>query len=456
MIIDGEQQTGLTEIVRVFQDSTFKQGMTGVIASTGEELGAASRCHPPKKGFAPNFSGEDYSLYIRNNPLDITPLGLYINFPTLVNTESAQKRLLLDTVINELHIQASTFSRRPIALIQWRNLVNQLSAAEITELMYVISRRFRLNHNPQREYCAEVQLPQVNDETLALLKGLGINQLLCCFNQYPDDTRQLSQEKAQYLQDKLKLLRDYDFNELTLQIVYGHASQDLHLLRQLLDQLITLRPARIQLDYLGDLIEERLSPTLPIAQGNLSRNQFMLIYNALRNAGYRVAGNDCFMLPRDRLAQAQIRQRLRRTCIGYNAANVSDLLGFGPTAFTQIGSLYTQNLHNTDNYRAAVEQRMPPVASGLELDSRGKHLRLVLDQLLCYHSLDINYLEGRYNFNFEAQFGNILAALCEGSAPPLMTSHNQRLNLTADGIVQLRAICQGLLYYDNPSLIAAR
>lgn len=445
--------------MRFNQESLANQGLMGFNknafgAYSESEPGAASRCHPPIKGFTPDFSADDYTAYIRKHPLDIAPLGLYINYSSSAASSQEGKRAQFDNLLIELNLQAQKFNRRPIGWILWRNVINQLSSAEITELMYIVSSKFRLNHSPQREYCAEIEISQVDTESIALLKGLGFNQLQCRFNAHPDAARFFSQQvQGGQIQERLDLTKDYGFEGLATQVVYGHAQQDLHQLRKLLDQLLSLSPTRIQLEYLGDLIAEKQAPAQPLASVSNSRNQFMLLYNALRNDGYRVIGNDCFMRPSDKLANAQNHHRLRRTCFGYNASNVSDFLGFGPASFSQVGSVYTQNNPSIDGYQRALGQRQLPIQSGLKLDASGKRLRLVLDQLLCYHRLDIGYLESRYNFDFQAQFGIILAAMQENASSPLMTMHNKQLNLTPEGIVNLRAICRSLLFQEDPSLL---
>lgn len=406
------------------------------------ETGAASSCYPLSEYFSRTLEGPLRNPNRYGNPaLDITPLGLSVCLPPGNNPDDHRQHL--DQLLTEMQLQAETFNRRPIAYMLWRNVVGQLNAAEITELMYLASRYFRLNHNQQREYGAELAIEHMTPETLALLKGLGFNKLQCRFNLTQADGRQLLQQSdSAELKGIPALLKDYGFNLLTAKMHYGHRNQDFHQLRKLLDAMLSLHPARIQLVNLEDLTPR--PPFTPLATARQASNQFLMLYKAIRNAGFRVIGNDCFMRPGDHLASAQNQGRLRRTLLGYNACNVGDILGLGPDAGSQLGANYSQN-HGIDQYWPSLQNRASAQALAFPLNERQLHLRRVLDQLLCYHSLDVDYLENRYHFDFETTFGGSLPELLPQTEEAWVGWQGRTLQLTAEGIVNLRTICQRLI-----------
>jgi len=406
------------------------------------ETGAASSCYPSNEHFSlvrdtPRSAQNRYS----DPALDITPLGLLVCLPPGGGTDS--HRQYLDQLLTELQLQAKAYHRRPIAYMLWRNIVGQLNAAEITELMYLASRHLRLNHNQQREYGAELGIEHITPETLALLKGLGFNKLQCRFNLTPTESRQLLQRSENgELAGIATLLEDYGFNLLTAQVHFGHRSQDFHQLRKLLDAVLSLRPARIRLVSLDDLMPRPQPPSL--ATERQSSNQFLMLYKAIRNAGFRVIGNDCFMRPGDQLAIAQNQGRLRRTLLGYNACNVGDILGLGPDACSQLGSNYYKN-HDPSQYWPGLQKQGSGRALECSLNEVQLHLRRVLDQLLCYHNLDMGYLENRYHFDFDATFGGSLPQLLPQTEEAWVGWQGHTLQLTKEGIIHLRAICQRLI-----------
>jgi len=377
--------------------------------------------------------------------LVISPLSMLINFPAGdTAATSADSRLLLESLHQEAAIYGQTLGRRPVGQLLLRHPFKQFTGADITELMHVLSSGFNLNHRNQGyfEFCAELMPVDWVADNIALLKGLGFNELMLCLAQQP-----LDRSSAETLKQKWRLAQGYGFDCLSVRLAYGFIDLDLHDIRAQLDQLFELKPQRILLTDAETLnlwencsaLEQRYSDNNAAAA-----SQFTLIYNALRDAGYRVVGNDCFVLGKDPLATAQNQNRLRRNSMAYNAVNAVDVLGLGPGSVSNIGHHFHRNHLNRKNYIDAVKQGRP-VLSQLQLNKSGKLARVIADQLLCYHRLDIPYIDSRYNIQLGHFVDDIAWGLNKQAGTELIRIHNGLLQLNDEGVLRILFIIDKFL-----------
>lgn len=399
-------------------------------------LRSASYNYPHRHAFKPL---DDRSEEKSKRRLSISPLALWVNVPAR-EFDTSLGRDFLDSLINEISLRKEAFGRRPVTQLLLRHPFYHFQGADITELMHLLASNFRLSHrdNSPIEYCAELSLAEASAANLALLKGLGFNEILLSLPANP------GRSEHQALQVAWDNAQQFAPDSLGLRLPYGYASQDLHSIRALLDQVLTLKPERILLTPAGEL--DRWNLQHPIQQhGSHSASQFAMLYNALRHANYRVLGNDCFVKGKDPLAIAQSQNRLRRTPIAYNSVNASDLLGLGPAASSQLGSRYESNEETIGAYIQPLQRQALATANTLQLDTRAKACRVVADQLLCYHRLDINYIENRYDIALGSLAENISWELNAEANMELMRIHNGLLQLSDDGILRLLFIADTFL-----------
>lgn len=375
--------------------------------------------------------------------LSISPLALHINFPASIKDHSADAcRQVLEAMMRECTTYSESLGRRPICQILLRHPFMSFNGADIIELIHSVSSQFNLNHRGQSdiEFCAELMFEDVNTDNVALLKGLGFNELLLCLP-YERPNR----DTGELLQKHWDQAQEFDFNNISVRMPYGFVDIDLHTLRAQLDWVLERKPQRIWLNEAADLnlwensrdIEARCDKN-----GATAAAQFTLIHNALRHAGYRVLGNDCFVLAKDPLAKAQNLNQLRRTSVGYNSVNASDCLGVGPGAISNLGRHHHRNISSIDQYIAADSY---PMDSQLQLNSDGKLARIIADQLLCYHRLDIPYIDNRHDAQLHTFIEQTAEALNQQAGMELIRIHNQLLQLSDEGVLRLLFIIDNFL-----------
>jgi len=379
----------------------------------------------------------------QGRPLSISPLALCVNLPSKVN--QVNSRALLDALITEMQHYSKDFGRRPITQLLLRHPFVHYQGAEITELMHQLASNFKLGNKDQTsvENCVELTPSEITAENLALLKGLGFNELMIGLpNQYGTKAKQ-------QLHGCWQACLAYEFDSIAVRLPYGFEQQDLHGQRHLLDFLLEVKPSRIKLSSAQETCQWNLEEQ---ASNDASASaQFAMIYSALRNAGYRVLANDMFILGRDILATAQNQNRLRRTTIGYNAGNASDALGLGPGSISQLDKHYRINVGNVGEYIERLEHGQLSIGQKRQLDCHGKLCRVIVDQLLCYHRLDLSYIENRYDIAINSLAENLVQTLNCDARVELMHIHNGLLQINDDGIMRILFICDAFLTALRPA-----
>lgn len=403
---------------------------------------AASGSYPPPD-LLNRTPWSDAAAASKDRLLNIAPLAVCVNIP-LQSGAGGFPAALYDALGREIAGQPDCHRQRPVSQLMWRNPFYRAGLGDLTAAMHKLGSHFRLL-SEAHEYCAEVDIFQTTEEQVALLRGLGFNQLLMTFT--PAALASDLHGGSALLAKRMRALRDYGFTSLGIKLVYGFDAQKPQQLRRLIATIIELQPERV---YLNDALERYHWDPLAAAcaSSNDLQDHFTLLFDALRSAGYRVLGNDCFVLPGDALAGAQHRSRLRRTLLNYNASNAADLLGLGPGAYCQLDRLYRRNEPDPEAYCDKVARGEPLAVAAHYLDERGQLLRLVIDQLLCYHRVDIGYIDSRYKLQLTALLKQAIAWLAGrlSGDPSSLARFNEGacMHLTAAGILHLRAICNAV------------
>ncbi|BFM15208.1 hypothetical protein R50073_13910 [Maricurvus nonylphenolicus] len=362
----------------------------------------ASQYLPPLDSFHPIQEMKE-----TRSGLDITPLGVSINLSTPDDIDSMQ---LLDCLLQEIRMRCGSRNNRPVHLLEIHLQASNLETAGITELVYHLGRCFRLAHAGAHHFRAHLTLDQARETTIALLKGLGFNQLFLHIDENtPGNIEQLNtalslSQRYQYTNTALKC----HYLSPTTETLLNHAQQAPQAIQH------------IELEALAEDTEQH--------------QRFFALFDQLRSAHYRVLGNDCFVDPKHPLARAQMNNHLRLTPLGYNTVNVSDICGLGLGNITREGRHFYRNTEAFETYRDRLSADRSPVTHTLTLSQQAILMQRIINQLLCYHQLDLGYLESRYQVN-STQLRDILKQAANGHS--WFQDSKTHLSLTPQGISHL-------------------
>jgi hypothetical protein len=294
--------------------------------------------------------------------------------------------------------------------------------------VYHLSRHFRLAHQGVHHFCAQISSSQASPGMLALLKGLGFNQLRL------DADQPMS---ATGLAALLQQAHDYHFGDVVLAVSDPDypGVDSLEALARRGDKRPHLQ--HVQLDF------PPLSWSEKPQQAGDREPLFQHLFNYFREEGYRVLGNDCFVAPDHPLARGQRDHSLRRTPLGYNADGIDDICGLGPGALTRENHHYYRNLPSVQGYLQRVMLQQSPIAHAHTVSYRQRLMDIVIDQLLCFHLLDLDYLRSRYQIDTRTLLETLNTGVSthKPASPWLHCSHNH-LSLSPEGILNLHHLCR--------------
>lgn len=346
------------------------------------------------------------------------PLGISLQAPAdfskQIDTSPFSGRHLIDGILREIEQVAGIHQKRRVPWLNWSLPQNLLDSAEVTELMYHLGRRFQLGDVDNRHYNIVFRVDEVSESKAALFKGLGFNSLEVCVNAInPASSKQIIKAK--------ELTQDFHFS------LFG-----IHLSALQTESVTGLQ----QLFKAGCRPNSICLATLP--RSKESGDDFKRVFTTLRDNGYRVLGNDCFIDSHHPLADAQNQHSVKLTSHGYNCQNVSDILGMGPGNYSSYGDSRHYNPNEIQDYLSYnfSERKIALFPS--------PSFKPIFDYLLCYHQLDLKYFQDRYGWDLQATVESLWSPL-EPEQNSFFSVCNDYLSLSPLGILHLSSLCDALL-----------
>ncbi len=114
---------------------------------------------------------------------------------------------------------------------------------------------------------------------------------------------------------------------------------------------------------------------------------FLRAIRRFLEAGYVHVGMDHFARPEDDLAKALREGTLRRNFMGYTTQAGVDLLGFGPSAISELRSSYAQNERELESWDAAVRSHGLATKRGHRLSADDLERRWIIGRIMCHGEL---------------------------------------------------------------------
>jgi oxygen-independent coproporphyrinogen-3 oxidase len=418
--------------------------------------------YPTAPHFSRDFDRDQFYNWLETNQEQNTaPISLYVHLPfcrnicfycgcnAIVTREKTAARNYLNRLKVEIEMQSQLVgSNRPVTQMHWGGgTPNYLDHAEITELMHLLGSHFRLLDKRYREYSIEVDPRGLDNNTIALLRGLGFNRINLGIQDFDPLVQKAINRTQPYheIQPLVASIRSHEFRSLGFDLIYGLPFQDKHSVDDTLRKVITLRPDRIAC-YNYAHLPERFRNQRAIDAQNLPppEERLLLQYiisQRLQEAGYLHIGMDHYVLPGDELAIAQQEGRLQRNFQGYSLHLADDLLGLGVSAISQLGDFYVQNERNLDTYYTLIDQGRLPASRGCKVTDEDKLRRFIIMSLICELKLDIAECARRFDIDFGTKFDAQIHALRAMEADGLLQLSADEIQITERGRPFLRNVC---------------
>jgi oxygen-independent coproporphyrinogen III oxidase len=444
---------------------------TDLIRRYGDQ-GPRYTSYPTALQFHEEVTADDYWQALEHGNLARRPLSLYLHIPfcqhvcyycacnRVVTADTRRADEYLKRLLRELSMKAERVdSQRPVLQMHWGGgTPTYLSDAQMTELVYHTARQFHLLEDDRADYSVEIDPRTVTQSRIGLLRGLGFNRASLGVQDLDPRVQEAVNRVQPYsmIEDVFGWLRDFGYRSINTDLIYGLPWQSETSLARTVEQLLALRPERISLYNYAHLparfkVQRQISEqTLPSADEKL--RMFSRAGEMLESAGYLLIGMDHFALPTDALAQAQQSGILHRNFQGYTLHGDADLLGFGTSAISALGTFYGQNQKSIEEWQSDIDDNHLPLERGCLLTLDDQIRRDLITTLLCQMEINLEALSQRWNIDARQYFGPELMQMNRLVQDGLVEFDWKVLRLTAIGRLLARAVAMIFDAYQKDGL----
>ncbi|MDR3221395.1 MAG: oxygen-independent coproporphyrinogen III oxidase [Candidatus Accumulibacter sp.] len=418
--------------------------------------------YPTADRFGPGFDARAYRdrlMRRRDDPRDRKPFSLYFHLPfcsticyycacnKIVTKDHGRSAKYLKYLGRELALQTGLLDPDDNAVEQlhWGGgTPTFLSHGEMRRLMAMTRRHFRLLDGG--EYSIEVDPRKVDRATVSLLAELGFNRMSIGVQDFDARVQQAvnrlqSEEETFAVMDAA---RASGFRSISVDLIYGLPKQSAASFERMLERLLAARPDRLSIynyAHLPALFKPQrriLDADLPTPDERL--RILSMSIGKLTAAGYVFIGMDHFARPDDELAVAQRAGRLHRNFQGYSTHSDRDMLSFGISSISKLGTSYSQNVKTLNEYYERLDQGVLPVFRGVGLTPDDVLRRAVIQSLMCHFTLSFPAFAEEYGIDFASHFAVELAELGEMERAGLLRIEPARIVILPPGRMLVRAI----------------
>jgi oxygen-independent coproporphyrinogen-3 oxidase len=355
-------------------------------------------------------------------------LSLYVHVPfcsslchfcacNRVITSKAELPLkFLDTIEREVAAVREASGPRTASQQHWGGgTPTHLTPDQVKRLFYTVTDAFPMRADA--EISIEVDPRVTSDEHVAALRECGFNRISLGVQDI-DPKVQEAVHRIQPIEQTRHLVevsRATGFVGVNFDLIYGLPYQTEESFSRTLDQVLEIEPDRLALysyahvTWIAKQQRGFEKKDLPGASTKL-RIMLMAIERFL-DAGYRFIGLDHFAKPEDELSQALEDRTLRRNFMGHTTQAGVDLIGFGPSAISELRASYAQSQRDLGDWEDAVRERGLATMRGHHLTRDDIERRWVIGRLMCHGVLRAEEFEAAFGQPFATRFASELQKL---------------------------------------------
>jgi oxygen-independent coproporphyrinogen-3 oxidase len=323
----------------------------------------------------------------------------------------------LDDVAREVDVLRSAISGAPrTAWHHWGGgTPTHLAPEQIRRLFRCLDDAF------PRSAGAEVSIeadPRVTTtEQLDVLRECGFQRISLGVQDFDARVQEAvhRQQSAAETGALVEAARRRGFESVNLDLIYGLPFQTVESFARTLEQVIAIAPDRIALYGYAHVTwvarQQRGFERGDLPDPRARLRIFLLAIRRLLGAGYAYIGLDHFARPGDELARAAQDHTLRRNFMGYTTRADLALLGFGPSAISELGAGYAQSHRELEAWSAAVEAGTPATLRGHRLSRDDRERAFAIASLMCHGEVSAAEYEARFGDDFATRFAPELERL---------------------------------------------
>jgi oxygen-independent coproporphyrinogen-3 oxidase len=294
------------------------------------------------------------------------PIALYVHVPfcpalcwycacnRLITKDEALVDRYLDALESELESLATSIGKIAINWLHWGGgTPNSLSFNQTARLFRMIATRFSLAADA--EISIELDPRLATRGSIALIAALGFNRVSFGVQDIQEATQRAINrlQTLEETQQAVQWAREFDIPGVNIDLIYGLPMQTRASFALTVAQVLAMKPNRIAAYAYAHVpwvnrAQRVYEHALPDRM-----EKFGMIVDSVRTivaAGYRHIGIDHFAASGDPLADADMRNAVNRTFMGYMPRRTEALLGVGASAISASQDAFAQNQPDVKRY----------------------------------------------------------------------------------------------------------
>ncbi|HEY5096149.1 MAG TPA: oxygen-independent coproporphyrinogen III oxidase [Candidatus Eremiobacteraceae bacterium] len=272
----------------------------------------------------------------------------------LITKDTALVDRYLDAVECELNSIAMRIGKVAIRWLHWGGgTPNSLSAAQIARLFRMVATRFSLADDA--EISIEVDPRLASRGQIALIAAMGFNRISFGVQDIQEATQRAINrlQTLEQTQMAVQWAREFEIAGVNIDLIYGLPMQTRASFALTIAQVLTMKPNRLAAyAYAHVPWVNRAQRAYENALPN-RLEKFGMIMDSVKTfvaAGYRHIGIDHFAAAGDALAEADLRNDVNRTFMGYTPGRTEALVGVGSSAISASQDAFAQNQPDVRRY----------------------------------------------------------------------------------------------------------
>ncbi len=355
-------------------------------------------------------------------------LSLYVHVPfchslchfcacNRIITSNAELPLrFLDTLAREVAAVREASGPRTASQQHWGGgTPTHLTPDQVTRLFRTVTDAFPMREGA--EISIEVDPRVTTDEHVAALRACGFNRISMGVQDI-DPKVQEAIHRIQPIEQTRHLVevsRASGFIGVNFDLIYGLPYQTEESFARTLDRVLEIEPDRLALysyAHVTWIAKQQRGFERKDLPGSSTKLRIMLMaIERFLDAGYRFIGLDHFAKPEDELSEALEDRTLRRNFMGHTTQAGVDLIGFGPSAISELRASYAQSQRKLEDWEEAVRDRGLATMRGHRLTRDDIERRWVIGRLMCHGELRAEEFEAAFGQPFASRFASELQQL---------------------------------------------
>ena len=290
-----------------------------------------------------------------------------------------------------------------------------LSPDQIRRLFHSLTDAFPMRSGA--EISIEVDPRVTTKEHIAVLRECGFQRISMGVQDFDPRVQEAIHriQPADETAALVELSRGSGFESVNLDLIYGLPFQRPDSFARTLDTVVDIRPERIALYSYAHVTwiakQQRGFERKDLPEPAVKLRLMLQAIRRLLDAGYVYIGMDHFARPEDELAQALRNRSLRRNFMGYTTQAGTELIGFGPSAISELRDSYAQSQRDLRDWEKSVAERGFATMRGYSLSPEDQLRRWVIIRIMCHGELRAAEFRDAFGEDFDAHFSSELPRL---------------------------------------------